>query len=131
MAKLTQEMKDLIATQQSFVATVNPDGTPNVSPKGSTRALDDEHIAYNESTGKQTWGNVGRGSKVAIVVVDRERTKGFRFVGTPEAVTSGPVYDQAAETNKKAGRAMPKAVVKVKIEKIYNVGVPGFGEQVA
>ena len=37
MAKLTQEMKDLIGAQQCFVATVNPDGTPNIGPKRSTR----------------------------------------------------------------------------------------------
>lgn len=36
MAKLTQEMKEMIATQQCFIATVNADGTPNVAPKRST-----------------------------------------------------------------------------------------------
>jgi len=29
MVTLTQEMKDMIATQQCFVGTVNADGTPN------------------------------------------------------------------------------------------------------
>ncbi len=39
MAKLTQEMKDLTASQQCFVATVNADGTPNAGPKRSTRVI--------------------------------------------------------------------------------------------
>ena len=128
MARLTQEMKDMIAAQQCFVATVNPDGTPNVGPKRSTRVLDDEHLIYSEVTGKQTWGNVGRGSKVAIAVVDREKLKGFRFLGTPTAVTSGDLYEQAAGMLKKAGMPAPKAVIRVSIEKIYDLA-PGKGGQ--
>lgn len=132
MAKLTAEMKDLIAAQQCFVATVNPDGTPNLGPKRSTRVLDDEHLAYNEATGKQTWVNVQKGSLVAIAVVDREKMKGFRFVGTPEIITSGGLYDQAAAAAaKRPGMTPPKAVIKVKINRIYNLGVPGAGDEIA
>ncbi len=131
MAKLTQEMKDLIAAQQCFVATVNSDGTPNLGPKRSTRVLDDEHLAYNEATGKHTWGNVLNGSKVAIAVVDRDKMKGFRFVGTPEVITSGELYDlAAAAAAKRPGGTPPKAVIKVKIEKIFNLGVPGAGDEI-
>jgi len=131
MAKLTQEMKDLIAVQQCFVATVNADGTPNIGPKRSTRVLDDEHIVYNEATAKQTWDNVQRGSKIAIAVVDREKLRGFRFSGKAEALTSGKIYDEALNASQKRGLPAPKAVIKVEIEKIYNLGVPGAGEQLA
>jgi predicted pyridoxine 5'-phosphate oxidase superfamily flavin-nucleotide-binding protein len=131
MAVLTQEMKELVARSQCFVATVNPDGTPNVGPKRSTRVLDDEHLAFNEITGRQTWNNVSSGSKVAIAVADRETMRGYRFVGTPEVVDSGPIYDQAVETMRQRGMAMPlKAVIKVRIDKIFNLGMPGAGEQI-
>lgn len=131
MAKLTQDMKDLIAAQQCFVATVNSDGTPNIGPKRSTRVIDDEHIAYNEATAKQTWDNVNKGSKVAIAVADREKLKGFRFLGTPEIITSGKLYEDTVSLSQKMGRPAPKAVIKIQIEKIYNLGVPGAGEQIA
>lgn len=130
MAKLSQEMKELIANQQCFVATVNADGTPNVGPKRSTRVVDDETIVFNEATAKQTWNNVQKGSKIAIAVVDREKMKGFRFTGAPEIVTSGKLYDDAVALSQKAGRPAPKALIKVRIEKIYNLGVPGAGEQI-
>ncbi|MDY6892828.1 MAG: pyridoxamine 5'-phosphate oxidase family protein [Chloroflexota bacterium] len=130
MAKLTQEMKDLIAAQQCYVATVNPDGTPNVGPKRSTRVLDDEHIVFNEGTGRQTWGNIERGSKVAIAVADRDKLQGYRFLGTPEAIVSGSLYDEAAAMMQQLGVPPPKAVIKVKIDKIYNLGVPGAGEEI-
>ncbi len=130
MARLTQEMKDLVATQQCFIATVNADGTPNLGPKRSTRVLDDEHLAFNEVTGKHTWENVQRGSRVAIAVVDREKLKGFRFEGTPETVTAGEAYDQAVAMMRARGMMAPlQAVVKVRIERIFNLGMPGAGEQ--
>jgi predicted pyridoxine 5'-phosphate oxidase superfamily flavin-nucleotide-binding protein len=131
MAKLTQAMKDMISTQQCFIATVNRDGTPNIGPKRSTRVLDDEHIVFTEVTGKQTWGNVDRGSKVAIACVDREKLQGFRFLGSPEVIRSGQIYDDAAAMLKKMGMPSPKAVIKVKIDKIYNLGLPGSGDQIA
>ena len=131
MAKLTQQMKDLVAAQQCYVATVDPDGTPNIGPKRSTRVFDDEHLVYNEVTGKQTWANVSRGSKVAIAVADRDKRIGFRFVGTPEVITSGPAFDQAVELMKKAGMNAPlRALVKVEVEKIFNLGPPGAGEEI-
>jgi len=131
VAKLTQEMKDLVATQQCFIATVNPDGTPNVGPKRSTRVLDDEHLAFNEVTAKQTWSNIQHGSAVAIAVVDREKMRGFRFVGTAEVIDGGDAYDQAVAMMRQRGMMAPlTAVVKVKVERIYNLGMPGAGEQI-
>ena len=132
MPKLTDEMKELIATQQCFVATVNADGTPNVGPKRSTRVVDDEHLAYNEVTAKHTWANVSGRSKVAIAVVDRDKMKGFRFVGVPEIITHGEAFDQAVGGMRARGMMAPlTAVVKVKIEAIYNLGMPGAGDQLA
>lgn len=131
MAKLTQEMKDLIAAQQCFIATVNPDGTPNIGPKRSTRVLDDEHLVFYEFTGKQTWGNIQNGSQVAIAVVDREKMKGFRFLGPAEVITDGALYKEAlAFAAKRPGMAPPKAVVKVRVARIFNLGSPGAGDEI-
>ena len=132
MAKLTQEMRDLIGSQQCFVATVNPDGTPNIGPKRSTRVWDDDHLAFTEATGNQTWRNVQRGSRVAIAAVDRETMKGFRFVGSPELITAGEVFDQAVAGLRSRGILAPvKAVVLIRVDGIYNLGMPGAGEQIA
>jgi uncharacterized protein len=132
MAKLTQAMKDLIGSQQCYVATVNPDGTPNIGPKRSTRVLDDDHLAFTEVTGNQTWRNVQRGSRVAIAAVDRETMKGFRFVGSPELITAGEVFDQSVAALRARGIMAPvKAVVRMRVDGIYNLGMPGAGEQIA
>lgn len=131
MPKLTQPMKDLIAAQQCFVATVNDDGTPNVGPKRSTRVLDDEHLAFAEATGKLTWANLQRGSQVAIAVVERDEMKGYRFVGTPELVTSGPLFDGTQEALRQRGIAAPlRAVVRIHVERIYDLGMPEPGREI-
>ncbi len=132
MAKLNQEMKDMVTAQQCFIATVNPDGSPNVGPKRSTRVEDDEHLMFTEVTGAQTWRNVQRGSRVAIAVVDREKMKGYRFSGNPEVITSGEIVEQAAAALRARGIMAPvKGVVRIKVDRIHNLGIPGAGELIA
>lgn len=130
MARMTEKMKEMVSRQQCFVATVNADGTPNLGPKRSTRVLDDEHLVYNEGTAKRTWENVNRGSKVAIAVADPDRMEGYRFVGSPEVVAEGPLYEAAVTMASQRGFPPPKAVVKVRVERIFNLGVPGAGEEI-
>jgi uncharacterized protein len=121
MAILTAEMKDMVATQQCFIATVGKDGMPNVAPKRSTRVLDDQTLIFTEGTGGTTWKNIKEGTRVAVGVVNREILDGYRFVGTPEVITSGEIYDQAAEMSQKMGRPAPYAVIKIHIEEIYSL----------
>ena len=127
MAKLTDEMKSMVGSQQAFVATASPDGVPNIGPKASTHVLDDEHIVFYELLGGRTWENLQRNPKVAIAVADRSTLQGYRFVGTAEFITEGELYEGAkklAEMLKSS--TPPKAAVKVKVEEIYNLGASGM-----
>ncbi|MBI4297978.1 MAG: pyridoxamine 5'-phosphate oxidase family protein [Chloroflexi bacterium] len=120
MAKLTEEMKELINGQLCFIATVNADGSPNIGPKGSTRVLDDEHIVYGEVTGRQHWANVQRNRHVAVACVNRETRKNCRIDGTAEIVTSGPVFDEV-QGRLKARNSVAKAVIKIKVDRISSL----------
>ncbi len=132
MAKLTQEMKEMILTQQCFHATVSTEGVPNNAPKRSTRIFDDETLIFNEGTGGNTLKNILDGSKVSVAVVNREIVDGYRFLGTPEALTSGEIYDQAAELSAKAGMPKPKAVILIHIDEIHSLKPgPGAGKRIA
>jgi predicted pyridoxine 5'-phosphate oxidase superfamily flavin-nucleotide-binding protein len=121
MATLTQEMKDMIATQQCFVGTVNADGTPNVAPKRSTRVLSDESLIFTEGTGGATYANIKRGSKVAVSVVNREILDGFRFLGNASLQENGELYEQAATMSVKLGMPKPRAVVVIHITEIHSL----------
>ena len=121
MAKLTQEMKDMILSQQCFHATVSKDGIPNNAPKRSTRVLDDETIMFTEGVGGATLKNILDGSKISTAVVNRETIDGFRFVGTPKVITEGELYDKATEMSMKIGMPKPKAVILIHIDEIHSL----------
>ena len=131
MAKLTQEMKDMIGTQQCFIGTVNREGIPNVAPKMSTRVFNDESLIFNEGTAGATYNNILNGSKVSIAVVNREAVDGYRFLGTPQVIDSGEVYEAAAAMAEKNGRRRPKAVIVVHIDEIHSLKPgPGAGKKI-
>jgi uncharacterized protein len=121
MATLTQEMKDMIATQQCFIGTADADGMPNVAPKRSTRVLSDESLIFTEGTGGTTYANIKRGSKVAVAVVNREILDGYRFIGTPTLHDNGELYEQAAAMSAKMGLPKPLAVVVIQISEIHSL----------
>lgn len=131
MAKLSQEMKEMVATQQCFIATVNADGTPNVAPKRTTRVLTDESLIFTEGTGGATYANIKRGSKVSVAVVNREIIDGYRFVGQASLQESGELYEAAAAASAKMGRPKPIAVAIINISEIHSLKPgPGAGKRV-
>ena len=46
MGILTEDMKRVVEAELGFIATVCPDGTPNLSPKGTTAVWDDDHLVF-------------------------------------------------------------------------------------
>jgi uncharacterized protein len=121
MATLTQEMKEMVMTQQCFHATVSKDGIPNNAPKRSTKVFDEKTLIYTEGTGGSTYKNILDGSRVSVAVVNREILDGYRFLGTPEVFTQGDLYDKSAELSLKAGMPRPKAVVLIHIDEIHSL----------
>jgi uncharacterized protein len=82
MGILTEDMKRLVDEQQlGFHATVCPDGSPNLSPKGSTRVWDGDHLFFADICSPQTTANIRAGSLIEVNVVDPFVRKGYRFKG--------------------------------------------------
>ena len=82
MGILTEDMKRVVDEQQlGFHATVCPDGSPNLSPKGSTRVWDDDHLFFADICSPQTTANIRAGSLIEVNVVDPFVRKGYRFKG--------------------------------------------------
>lgn len=90
MAILTDDMKRVIEEQKlGFVATVNGDGTPNLSPKATFVVLDSETIAFAEIRSPNTVRNIEAGSPVDINFVDPFVRKGCRLKGRAEVLREG------------------------------------------
>ena len=67
MAILTEDMKRVVREQRlGFYATVCEDGSPNLSPKGTTHVLDDDHLFFADIRSPQTVANIRRGSLVEV-----------------------------------------------------------------
>lgn len=126
MAKLTEEIKALLALEDGFakelcwIATVKEDGTPNIGPKRSCRVYDDETLIWNENTAGEIMRNIKRGSKVAIGFVDRPKLDGYRLIGTAEVFDSGEYYDECVKFVEGKDKT-PKAAVVFHIEEIYTL----------
>ncbi|WP_234571954.1 pyridoxamine 5'-phosphate oxidase family protein [Rhodohalobacter sp. 614A] len=121
MSQLTKEMKEMIRSQQCFHATISKDGIPNNAPKRSTRVFNDETLIFTEGTGGRTYQNILDGSKVVTAVVNTEIMDGYRFIGNPEVLTNGEIYEKTAEMSLKAGMPKPKAAILLNIEEIHSL----------
>ena len=85
-----------------LVATVLPNGFAQVTPRGSTMVLDDEHLALWERGKGSTNANLANGTKVTVFLRKPAlRESGLlpkggiaRFYGTAEIHKSGPVYEE-------------------------------------
>ena len=95
MGILTDDMRRVLEEQQlGFIATVSPDGTPNLSPKGTTAAWDDEHLVFADICSPGTIRNLTANPALEINVVDQTLRKGYRFKGVAAVLSEGPRFDE-------------------------------------
>ena len=118
MAKLTEEAKKMIGEiHPAVVATANKDGKLNISPKGSFRVLDDEHVIFIEAGRLNTLANLRDNPQLAAIVFDATTRKGCRIWGKAEILESGDQFDTIAAEFGARGMKV-KWVVKVAVEEV-------------
>ena len=95
MAILTEDMQRVVREQRlGYVATVCPDGTPNLSPKGTTRVWDDDHLVFADIRSPRTIANLKANPAIEINVVDWFTRKGYRFKGIATVIEAGPRFEE-------------------------------------
>ena len=126
MNQLTPEMKNFLKTQKlGFVATVSPDSTPNVSPKGTIIPWGDKHLVFADIRSPQTMTNLKQNPNIEINVVDPISRKGFRFKGTSIIIDAGAEFSELKEHYKQNGiKSEIHGVVKVTIQTIREITSP-------
>jgi uncharacterized protein len=131
---LTEDMKRLVSEQRlGFVATVCPDGTPNLSPKGTTAVWDDDHIVFADIRSPATVSNLRRNPSTEINVVDPIVRKGYRFKGVASVVTEGALFERIldfyrTERNLDEGRTRIRSFVLVKINEAMPLISPAYDQ---
>jgi hypothetical protein len=88
-----------------FVASLNEDRSPNLSPKGTIRVWDADHLVFADVASPRTVANIARDDRVHVNVVDHFARRGWRFAGRA-SVTRDPAILQAIR-DEYTGEAYP------------------------
>jgi uncharacterized protein len=118
--RLDDDMRRVVREQRlGFVATVCPDGSPNLSPKGTTIVWDDEHLAFLHLHSRGTVSNLAGNPSIEINVVDPIVRKGYRFKGHAEVLTEGDRHAAIVQwfhSERGTDPARIRAVVLMRVE---------------
>jgi predicted pyridoxine 5'-phosphate oxidase superfamily flavin-nucleotide-binding protein len=136
---LTADMKRVVTEQRlAYVATVCPDGTPNLSPKGTIAVLDDHHLVFADIRSPGTVANIRKNPAVEVNVVDPFARKGYRFKGTGEVIVNGDRFEEImrfyrsrwVDTGKNR-EAQIQAFVLVRVERALPLVSPAYDDSTA
>ena len=126
---ITDDMQAVIqAAHLCFAATVTPDGKPNLSPKGTIRAWDDDHIFFLDIFSPNTRANLASNPFIEVNVVDQLSRRGYRFFGRAELHHDDDVYREATRRiyGEEGAKYPVEAVVLIKVERAEPVWSPGY-----
>ncbi len=127
---LTPEVRSIISNYPlGFVASVNADGTPNLSPKGTFVILDDKHLGFGHIRSPRTMANIASRPAIEINFLDVLERKAARISGTceiiekenPEFAALYPAFEHWGEYAK-----VMKALVRVSISRAVLVLSPAY-----
>ena len=126
MLVITANIKDFLNLQKlAYVATVSPDGRPNISPKGTVIGWDSETLAFADIRSPDTMRNLKDHPDVEISVVDPLARKGFLFQGKASVVEDESVYAKILNYYRKNGvKSKINSIVLVTVSNISDVTSP-------
>jgi predicted pyridoxine 5'-phosphate oxidase superfamily flavin-nucleotide-binding protein len=130
---LDADMKRVVTEQRlGYVASVCPDGTPNLSPKGTVAVWDDEHLVFAHLHSAQSVANIETANAVVEVnVVDPIRRRGYRFKGPATVHRDGQTYaDGIRFYQERSGLEAHRiqAIVLIRVEHAAPVVSPAYDD---
>ena len=133
MGILTEDMQRALTEQRLiFVATVCPDGTPNLSPKGTVMVWDDDHILFTDLASPGTMGNLASNPAVEINTIHPLARKGYRFKGTATIHNGDEVHAAAVSRMRNGLETLQRladqvrAVALIRVEQAAPLISPGY-----
>lgn len=129
---MTPEMMRTIGEQRlGFVATVNADGTPNLSPKGTFAVVDATTVAFAEIRSPGTLRNLALNPAVEVNVVDPFARRGCRLFGAARIVRRGePGFDGLLPLFADHGGlvARTRAIVVITVARALDLSSPAYDD---
>lgn len=126
MGILTPEIKEFVSKAKlGFIATVCPDGTPNLSPKGTTIVWDEDHLAFADIHSPGTVQNLLSNPAIEVNVVDVFLRKGYRFKGTAKVFSEGEIFNKVISFyGEAASKYKINNIVLIRVDKVIPISSP-------
>jgi predicted pyridoxine 5'-phosphate oxidase superfamily flavin-nucleotide-binding protein len=112
-----------------WLATVDTDGVPNVTPKEIFAAHGEDTIVIADIASTNSVRNIQNHPKVCVSFVDVFRQKGFKLVGSAKVVPPEDPNFSTLGTDllKMTGRDYPlRNIIAVRIEKVSRIWAPSY-----
>jgi len=105
-----------------------PDGTPNLSPKGTTAVWDDDHLVFANIRSPGTLSNLRKNANNREVnVVDPFVRKGYRFKGVASILESGVLYDKMLVFYRERGaQSAIREIVMIQVQTAQPIDSPAY-----
>jgi predicted pyridoxine 5'-phosphate oxidase superfamily flavin-nucleotide-binding protein len=126
---IDDDMRAMIAAQRlCYAATVDGEGRPNLSPKGTIHVWDDAHLFFCDIASPGTRTNLASNPWIEINVVDPVSRRGYRFRGTATVHADDAVYREALTrlAAEEPVAYVAHAVVLVRLERVLAVASPAY-----
>tara|TARA_B100001540_G_C15361891_1_gene441642 strand:- start:96 stop:542 length:447 start_codon:yes stop_codon:yes gene_type:complete len=126
MSVISSEIKSFLNSQKlGYVATVSPDGKPNISPKGTIISWNSDLLVFANIRSPDTMSNLKTNSSMEINVIDPLSRKGYLFIGTGKIIKDSPLFDEILTYYRNSGIQSPiNSVVLVTVSSVSEVTSP-------
>jgi predicted pyridoxine 5'-phosphate oxidase superfamily flavin-nucleotide-binding protein len=129
---IPSDLERIILEQRlGFVATVDPDGTPNVSPKGTFILVDHATVAFAEIRSPNTRRNLAASPSVEVNFVDPFSRRGCRLKGKARVVARGEEgFDGLLPLFHEYSALQPRmrAIVVISVERALPLSSPVYDD---
>jgi hypothetical protein len=132
---ITQEIKDFLNLQKlGYVATVSPEGKPNISPKGTIIGWTSTILAFADIRSPDTMRNLQSNPHVEINVIDPLSRKGYLFKGQARIIKDNALFEEILNHYRNKGVKSPiNSIVLTDVSSVSEVTSPlydmGISEQ--
>lgn len=127
---MTEAVRRTVEEQLGFIATVTPDGSPSLSPKGTIAVWDDDHLVFAHVRSPGTFANLQSNPSIEVNVVDPLTRAGYRIRGVASVHVAGEQFEQGVGFYR--ARGMPgaseriRAIVIIEVHGVRRVVSPAY-----